>query len=189
MAPPNHDGGEGVVGRKLVFCPRLEEFDTKELIVTCENCTGYLLYCCSHSSDSSKVSKKPCHHFRLIFTDGACKNNGADNATAGIGVAIGDHENYQLDLPVTSVMDPNQKRTSQRAELLAAIYGLRFFARSDTTSTEAEATEKAKKWKKRNPEKPLSTWIITSDSEYLVKGMTEWLPAWKVSPPSLTPRC
>ncbi|KAL8660085.1 MAG: hypothetical protein Q9226_000077 [Calogaya cf. arnoldii] len=23
------------------------------------------------------------------------------------------------------------------------------------------------------------SWVITSDSEYVVKGMTEWLPAWK----------
>ena len=25
------------------------------------------------------------------------------------------------------------------------------------------------------------TWVITSDSEYVVLGMTEWLPTWKVS--------
>ncbi len=24
-------------------------------------------------------------------------------------------------------------------------------------------------------------WVITSDSEYVVKGITEWLPNWKVS--------
>lgn len=24
-------------------------------------------------------------------------------------------------------------------------------------------------------------WIIATDSEYVVKGMTEWLPTWKVS--------
>ena len=24
------------------------------------------------------------------------------------------------------------------------------------------------------------SWVIATDSEYVVKGMTEWLPAWKV---------
>ncbi|KIJ59768.1 hypothetical protein HYDPIDRAFT_43798 [Hydnomerulius pinastri MD-312] len=34
-----------------------------------------------------------------------------------------------------------------------------------------------KAWRKDNG--PSSHWIIVSDSEYLVLGMTEWLPAWK----------
>lgn len=32
-----------------------------------------------------------------------------------------------------------------------------------------------------------SEWIIASDSEYLVKGITEWLPNWKVRFPFSNP--
>ena len=28
---------------------------------------------------------------------------------------------------------------------------------------------------------PDAVWVVATDSEYVVKGMTEWLPAWKVN--------
>lgn len=30
------------------------------------------------------------------------------------------------------------------------------------------------------PTEERQSWVIATDSEYVVKGMTEWLPAWKV---------
>ena len=120
---------------------------------------------------------KPCHHFRLVFTDGACRNNGQHGARAGIGFANGQNDECQYSFPVTAELDPGQKRTSQRAELLAALVALEYMAIMDTLNC--------------SPKKPGSTinysrsaeksWVVVADSEYVVKGMTEWLPTWKVS--------
>jgi ribonuclease HI len=52
-------------------------------------------------------------------------------------------------------------RSNQRAELCAARLGVELLARTRVKG-KAEA------------------WIIATDSEYVVKGMTEWLPKWKV---------
>lgn len=52
-------------------------------------------------------------------------------------------------------------RSNQRAELCAARLGVELLARSHVKS-KAEA------------------WIIATDSEYVVKGMAEWLLKWKV---------
>ena len=161
----------------------------EKLILTCEHCKNYVLYCCACSRKESKDLEQPCHHYRLIFTDGACKNNGAANGTAGTGIAFGKNEVSQISGPVTSAMDSNQKRTSQRAELLAAVYGLRFIAKTHQFSGEAEKADGIVRKKKSKSREPDNVWIITSDSEYLVKGMTEWLPAWKVSSNSPTPHC
>ena len=68
------------------------------------------------------------------------------------------------------------RRTSQRAELLAAISGIRFMAEAD-----GPYVPKKKKCKKQDLRKTEISWIIATDSEYVVKGMTEWLPAWQVS--------
>ena len=62
-------------------------------------------------------------------------------------------------------MDPGQRRTSQRAELLAAIEGVRRSAFGDVHPYYGNAPRAR---------------IIVSDSEYVVRGMTEWLPQWKV---------
>ncbi|KAI4178187.1 MAG: hypothetical protein L6R41_008508 [Letrouitia leprolyta] len=44
-------------------------------------------------------------------------------------------------------------------------------------------TERAKEIRKRKREAPSdgpkTQWIVATDSEYVVKGMTEWLPRWK----------
>ncbi|KAL0063397.1 hypothetical protein AAF712_009706 [Marasmius tenuissimus] len=71
------------------------------------------------------------------------------------------------------------KKTSQRAELLAALEGI------NRASSSTERCYKAKlallrNRKSRDPtEWCTQCWIITTDSEYVVKGITEWLPRWK----------
>ena len=50
----------------------------------------------------------------------------------------------------------------------------------DEGSDESKKTEKAQS-KNPNIEGPGKAWIIATDSEYVAKGMTEWLPQWKVS--------
>ena len=55
-------------------------------------------------------------------------------------------------------------RSNQRAELCAAKLGVELLAEAYAEESKAKA------------------WIIATDSEYVVKGMTEWLPTWKVRP-------
>lgn len=77
--------------------------------------------------------------------------------------------------PIDDRMDPVGKRTSQRAELLAALEGLRMMCRV-TALDDCEAHESREYASRGDPR----AWVITTDSEYVVKGMTEWLPRWKV---------
>ena len=162
----------------MVFCDRLQTYETKELIMTCPNCQCYFLYCCSCSTRIDKdPDRRPCHHFRLIFSDGACHLNGQAGATAGIGISCGEESGFQQATPVTSSLDPGQKRTSQRVELLAALAALRYLAEADQLN-EKKAKKKDRRPLSRDSDK---AWVIATDSEYVVKGMTEWLRAWKVN--------
>ncbi|KAI4182842.1 MAG: hypothetical protein LQ346_006466 [Caloplaca aetnensis] len=85
-------------------------------------------------------------------------------------------------------MDPGQKRTSQRAELLAALAGVRYMVELDSLKeidtlepgSQAEK-QKRKKGRKPPPRDSKKQWVIATDSEYVVKGITEWLPRWKLN--------
>ncbi|KAG6873600.1 hypothetical protein C0995_013973 [Termitomyces sp. Mi166 len=162
----NFEGPEGIISRRLVFCPRLSAFTTSELILTCDYCWCFAVYCCQHSGLSKSLS---CHHYRLAFTDGACLNNGSINAKAGLDIAIGKSGRGidQWAIPVTENMDVNQPRTSQRAELLAAIEGIK----------KLDAEDERPRCRLSREDTP--EWVIATDSEYVVKGMTEWYPAWR----------
>lgn len=193
MLTTDENVGEGVIGRRLVFCPRLEAMSMDKLIRSCDDCKDFFVYCCNCSqrfnNDGYRDSGRLCHHFRMIFTDGACRLNGQAGATAGLGVAFGEREEAQMSVPVTTVWDPDQKRTSQRAELLAAQAGLWWLIEADRLNNgepDGKPKEKARKGRKGrdpNDQDDTKNWIIATDSEYVVKGITEWLPAWKVSRP------
>ena len=172
----NNEGGEGIIGRKMIFCPRLQKIEADELIKICPECQCFFVYCCSCSSRLYE-EPRPCHHFRLIFADGACSFNGQVGATAGIGIAYGEETWTQETIPITSLIDPGQKRTSQRAELLAALAALRYMAEADRLNAEKAKT----KDRSHGPGDSEKAWVIATDSEYVVKGMTEWLRTWKVS--------
>jgi ribonuclease HI len=125
-----------------------------------------MLYCCACNNElldlpQDRRPAKPCHHFYIAFTDGACTNNGRREAKAGVGVAYGNDDGSQLSKPITDMVDNFPLRSNQRAELCAARLGVELLARTHVKS-KAEA------------------WIIATDSEYVIKGMTEWLPKWKV---------
>ncbi|KAF9269918.1 hypothetical protein L218DRAFT_992598 [Marasmius fiardii PR-910] len=69
---------------------------------------------------------KVCHHRPIVFTDGACLNNGHDDARSGIGVALGTSESDQVSFPVSDLEGTlGSKRANQKAELLAALEGLK----------------------------------------------------------------
>ncbi|KAL8893836.1 MAG: hypothetical protein Q9192_004876 [Flavoplaca navasiana] len=88
-----------------------------------------------------------------------------ESQEAGIGVAMGTVEKWQYANPITTTVDHGQRRTSQRAELLAALSGLQLMVAIVQLNEPGNDEEKS--------------WVIATDSEYVVKGMTKWLPAWK----------
>lgn len=70
---------------------------------------------------------------------------------------MGRDDKHSWSIPVDDDIDPGVPRTSQRAELLAAIEGLK---------------------KLHNVAR--NNMVVVSDSEYVVKGITEWFPSWRV---------
>lgn len=76
-----------------------------------------------------------------------------------------------MSIPIADSADNFPLRSNQRAELYAAKLGLELLAKVDGVNTK-ERTGK--------PKGESEAWIIATDSEYVVKGMTEWLPKWKV---------
>ncbi|KAI9568214.1 ribonuclease H-like domain-containing protein [Boletus coccyginus] len=163
------DSGDGLIFRP---CPTLaSRFDTDELIQTCDDCGRFFARCCLHR----KREATPCHHSRIVFTDGACANNGAHDSVSGIGIAFGrTGEDDQFSIPVGDRLDPGGRRTNQRAELLAAIRGLKKICKHDKENLLGKMEEHGVDLDSESPEI-----IITTDSEYVVKGMAEWLPRWR----------
>lgn len=92
--------------------------------------------------------KKTAGKSLVIYTDGSCSKNGADNARAGSGVWFGCNDPRNI-----AVRLPGAKQTSQRAEQYAVILAL------DAAPMDVRVT-------------------IKSDSKYVIKGMTEWMPNW-----------
>lgn len=161
------EGGQGVVDRRFAFCETLLDLynDYNRLIKSCEQCGQFYALCCHHRATT-------CHHYNLVFTDGACSNNGQRGAAAGIGVVIGTgRTDQQFSIPITDDVDSGGTRSSQRAELLAAIEGLR---RADIRPPDHTVI------RRHISERQKLCLVITTDSEYVVKGMTEWFPVWKV---------
>ncbi|RYN60372.1 hypothetical protein AA0117_g13074 [Alternaria alternata] len=154
--------------RKFTLCDATTDWPISELLKECPKCNNFLLYCCSCNNKSldlprNRRSTEPCHHFRIIFTDGACTDNGRPAAKAGVGVAYGSDEGNQLSAPITDTVDDFPLRSNQRAELCAAKLGIELLAKAHTEELESEA----------------EAWIIATDSQYVVQGMTEWLPKWR----------
>ncbi|KAF7328066.1 Ribonuclease H-like protein [Mycena kentingensis (nom. inval.)] len=150
--------------RLFEFCPSFDGVPLGDRFELCDGCGCFFASCCQqHGSDSPRV----CHHVQLIFIDGACLGNGKLGARAGVGCAMGVGESEQRSVPITDAMDPGKPRTNQRAKLLAAIHGLDLVADFETARWQAEGNS--------NPREQ----VVVSDSEYVVKGMTEWVPQWK----------
>ncbi|PCH34224.1 ribonuclease H-like protein [Wolfiporia cocos MD-104 SS10] len=170
--PAHAIGPQAIINRQMRFCDfLLETCAPGQLSTTCPMCGRFIARCCAHYKyiNSDVVQ---CHDWMVVFTDGACLSNGRRSATAGIGVAIGTADEHQWAIPIDDDVD-DSKRSSQRAELLAAIEGLRLLSKTDRDHTSTAAN--LGKGQKR------TGWIITTDSEYVVKGMTLWLPNWRAN--------
>ncbi|QDS71987.1 hypothetical protein FKW77_001542 [Venturia effusa] len=174
-APDFYSHGTKIQDRELRFCPSRAPLSPYENITTCVSCGAFSIFCCAHN-DESATKDLACHHFKLIMVDGACPGNGGPNARAGVGIAWGNRPSMQYSLPLTDVEDPGQKRSNQRAELYAALRALVLYSDNCKADLRREALEASSR---HADLKTSSEWIIASDSEYLVKGMTEWLPKWK----------
>lgn len=85
-----------------------------------------------------------------IYTDGACTNNGSDNARASIGVFL--NKNNPLNISRELLQsDYNSKLTNNIAELVAAIEGINIIKDS-----------------------PHKNKIVVTDSEYVIKCATTY---------------
>ena len=123
-----------------------------------------------------------CHHFQLVYTDGACSNNGQGYAAkAGLGIVIGTDEAISWSITVDDTLD-TAHRTNQRAELLAAIEGLKKLVLVQKSCSDmGDEVNHSKSPTRRANQDYRATYIVVTDSEYAVKGITEWFPEWRVS--------
>lgn len=113
-------------------------------------------------------NETPCEHcgmlsryMDLIFiaVDGACRGNGTPNAKSAIGVYFAEDSPHNISLPIHGIL-----QTSQSAELAACLMALR----------------KVNEIWHEFPS-GLHEVVIKADSEYIVKGMTEWVFKWRKS--------
>ncbi|EIM83218.1 ribonuclease H-like protein, partial [Stereum hirsutum FP-91666 SS1] len=169
-------------------CPRFDSLPPSKQIKHCPDCRLFFAICCHLSdSDSDTVisSGKPCHHYRVVFTDGACPGNGTGAARSGMGIVLGMDEVLQWALPVDDDVDKFDMsvRMSQRAELLAALEGVKKMSALEALCYQPPAMrdgwheERSMDERDRAPKQ----WIVVSDSEYVVKDMIEWVPSWKAN--------
>jgi ribonuclease HI len=84
-----------------------------------------------------------------VYTDGSCLNNGKANARAGAGIWYG-----PADPRNRSVRVPGQKQSNQIGELAAVVCTLQDVP-------------------------PFTPLLIVTDSEYVKKGLTQWLQKWE----------
>ncbi|KAF3197621.1 hypothetical protein TWF679_002907 [Orbilia oligospora] len=166
-------------GRLFVNCPSITALDYDDQIVLCEGCKQFTVKCCQHW-------QKACHHYRLFFADGACSNNGRGGARAGVGVAGGEEEDLHVSISFSDlVLDGGiTKRTSQIAELRAAMMAVSsidcFY--DGFRGDEEPAPKNPRRSRKHGMDEPIDNTticIIAMDSEYVIKGVTDWLPNWK----------
>ncbi|KAF6039244.1 RNASEH1 [Bugula neritina] len=143
--------------------------ETKADVIMCKNTVSSLLkllgYDDSHSSSPSKRKGDDVTHdtakkakvqdstdvsIPVVYTDGACFNNGKSNAQAGIGVWWGPNDKRNLSRRLPG------RQTNNRAEIQAA----------------CEAVEQAK-------ELGYTRLEIRTDSQFMISSMTQWIYGWK----------
>lgn len=86
----------------------------------------------------------------IIYTDGACPNNGNNPTSAGIGVFFGDNDPRNISLKLTGHV------TNNIAEMTAVIYALDAAHKNNLNKIE-----------------------IKTDSNLVKRSMTEWIQGWK----------
>ena len=145
--------------------------------LSCVKCGYYQMRCCRRCC-SAEEENHGCHRYSVVYVDGACPDNGYADARSGIGYALGATPEAQFSLPITEEIDPGQKRTNQRAELLAGLYGLLALEKHERNDCNSPWNRKrtSRDTKQEAEEDQLPSWVVATDSEYLVKGMADLVP-------------
>jgi len=89
--------------------------------------------------------------FTEVHTDGACPDNGKDNARAGVGVWWGHGHKLNVSRPVA-----RSKQTNNAAEIQAASIAI-----------------------KQAVDNGISRFLINTDSQFLINCVTQWMSNWK----------
>ncbi|KAK9685395.1 RNase H [Popillia japonica] len=88
--------------------------------------------------------------FVVVYTDGACENNGFKGAKAGVGVWFGDDHPFNVSAPVDG------KATNNVGEIQACIHAVKIALDND-----------------------IKKLCIKTDSDFVIKSMTMWIKKWK----------
>jgi len=127
------------------------------------NQSGVWTFTACPISDPCKSCGRLVHHTDsiIIAVDGACRGNGTPEARAAVGVFVARESRYNTSLAVPF---DEVRATNQVAELSAGICGLRRALLIQSHKVGGEDLRQV---------------IIKADSEYLVKGMTDWVFKWE----------
>lgn len=93
---------------------------------------------------------------QLVYTDGACSNNGKPNASSAAGIVFSSQGCDQYSSVIWAPM--KNQHTSNRAELYAVCDALRKTVQHLWANCDAL--------------------VIATDSTYVVNGATRWIPTW-----------
>ncbi|KAF9046007.1 ribonuclease H-like protein [Hymenopellis radicata] len=166
-----------IVDRSLKLCARLSTYSAEQLKFECATCYTYQLVDCDCVFCSARLDNSdPCsrdYRILLVYVDGAVPRNGYADATAGIGIVTGSTPDQRWSIPITQDIDPISPRTNQRAELLAAIYGVKVI--------KSEISAIDMRYARHRPKDKRPRVVLMTDSTYVQKGVTEWLPKWKAN--------
>jgi len=94
----------------------------------------------------------------IVFTDGACLNNGKKNSIGAIGIYFNDNDNDNMGQVIT---DNGAKITNQTMELLATIQALKIIDN-----------------KIKNNQTNSNIIYIYTDSTYVINSITKWYNNW-----------
>lgn len=97
-----------------------------------------------------------------LYTDGACRGNGKENARAAIGIVlkIGIEEAYFYKEVINF-----EENTNNKAEIYAIIKGLELLSKKHKPNSNFEKDKL----------------IIYSDSNYTIQGITNWINGWRAN--------
>jgi len=122
---------------------------------------------CPYSEACESCGIRPRHSDSIIVAiDGACRGNGYVGARSSYGVFFSANSPHNL-----SSLIKGSAQSSQRAELAACVAALRRI-RKFAVAAKAGVLEDLDS---------LREVIVKADSDYVVRGMTEWVPKWRLN--------
>ena len=97
-------------------------------------------------------------------------------------------KNISIPLKESKFNNAVEQKTNQSAELVAAITGVHWFLGEmeldrimlENERHQLDEEQKGCRNSHKQSEETKAKLVIATDSQYVVKGMTEWLPKWKV---------